>query len=142
MDISPHVALIGFLALMLIFLALVGLVYVIIGFLPSSPSADPQSVPSDERSPSTHNATSTRYIPSQSTRCLLAFATGLIWFMLWMIFTNDIVAKAFGCAGVSIAVLAIVILCARWLGRRFIRAKERPKTETCLRRGQFLPFAD
>ena len=46
MGISPGVALILFLVLGVIFLALAGLVYVFIGFFPS-PSADSQSVPSD-----------------------------------------------------------------------------------------------
>ncbi|WP_298256720.1 hypothetical protein [Bradyrhizobium sp.] len=87
MAISPGVALIVLLALGLIFLALVGLVYMIVGFFPSSPSGDPQSFPSDERSPSTQNDASTRHIPSQVNRWLLAFLTGVIWFLLWVIFT-------------------------------------------------------
>jgi hypothetical protein len=134
MGISPGVALILFLVLGVIFLALAGLVYVVIGFFPS-PSADAQSVPSDERFPSTRDDTSTPPIPPQFTRGLLAFSTAVIWFVLWVIFTNvllwkpkdsqlrNISAEAFGYASVSVAGLAIVIWCAVWLWRRFVQGK-------------------
>ena len=135
MGISPGVALILFLALGLIFLALAGLVYVVIGFFPSSPSGNLQSIPSDERSPSTQDDTSTRPVPPQFTRGLLAFSTAVIWLVLWVIFTNvllwkpkdsqlrNISAEAFGYAGGSVGGLAIVIWCAVWLWRRFVQGK-------------------
>ena len=132
--ISAGVALVLFLALGLIFLAVAGLVYVIIGFFPSSPSADYQSLRSDEPSPSRHNDTSTQYIPTKFlNRLHIAFVTAVIWFVLWVMFTNgldrgdtwgrNIVAEAFGYASVSVAALVIVVWCAVWLWRRFVRGK-------------------
>lgn len=137
MGVSAGAALTGLLALVLIFVALIGLIYMILGILPLPPSGDSQFAPCDEPSPSTQNDISTRYTPTKFlNRLHIAFFTGVIWFFLWVMFTHvlprsdtwrhNIVAQAFGYATVSVAALVIVVWCAVCLWRRFVRGKRTP----------------
>jgi uncharacterized RDD family membrane protein YckC len=134
--ISGGLALILLLVVGFIFLAMVGLAYLILQFLPS-PSDNPQQFPSkqDVRSPSAQDEALTRHMPSKESRWPHAIVAGVIWYALWVIYTNvlpllwrpngalhrNIVAEAFGFATASIVGLVGVTWCVVWLRERFVR---------------------
>jgi FtsH-binding integral membrane protein len=110
----------------LFLLAMIGVVYVVLGVLPPSPSGDPQLF-----APPKQNEPSTQHIPSKVNRALYAIFTGVTWFSLWVLFTRamsgtpgdkghrNILAEAFAYATTSMVVAAVTVWCARWLWRRF-----------------------
>ena len=123
--ISPSVALALLLALGFFLLALIGLIYMLLGALPSSPSGDPQLFPSKQEAPSTHS------VPSKASRVIYAILTGVVWFFLWILFANvmwntpgdkghrNIEAEAFGYATASLAGSFAAIWCGVWLWKRY-----------------------
>jgi hypothetical protein len=131
--LSPKVLIIVLPILGLFLLAMIGLVYFFLGAFPSSPSGDPQLFPSkqDARSPSKQDELSTQDIPSKVNRVLYAIFAGVIWFSLWVLFTNvmswtpgdkghrNILAEAFGYATTSMVGATVTVWCAMWLWRQF-----------------------
>jgi hypothetical protein len=122
--ISPSVALALLLTLGFFLLALIGLTYMFLGALPSSPSGDPQLFPLEQQTPSIHSD-----IPSKANRVIYAVLTGVVWFFLWVLFVNVMgnrpgdkaypLAEAFGYATASLAGSFAAIWCGVWLWKRY-----------------------
>ncbi len=128
MIVSPAALAIVLPILGLFLLAMIGVVYVLLGVLPSSPSGDPQLF---ARAPPKQDEPSSQHIPSNINRVLYAIFTGVTWLSLWILFTRamswtpgdkghrNILAEAFAYATTSMVVAAVTVWCAMWLWRRF-----------------------
>jgi hypothetical protein len=125
--ISPGVALALLLATGFLVLALIALIYMFLGVLPSSPSGDPQLFPAEQQKPSSRPE-----IPSKANRVIYAVLVGVLWFSLWVLFVNVIgnrlgegaslhLARAFGYATASLAGSFAAIWCGMWLWKRHKR---------------------
>ena len=125
MRVSPGLVLMFLLAVGIIFLVLTGLIYRLLGALPSSPSGDPQLFPLDQQMAPSH-----RVIPSKTNRKILAVLTGGVWFFLWLLFVNVLpnklgegpwtrLAKAFGYGTVILVGSLATIWCSVYLWKRF-----------------------
>jgi hypothetical protein len=123
--ISPGVALALLLALGFFLLALIGLIYMFLGALPSSPSGDPQLFPLEQQTPWVQIE-----IRSNANRAIYAVLTGVVWFFLWVLFVNVMgnrlgegaslhLARAFGYATASLAGSFAAIWCGVWLWKRY-----------------------
>jgi hypothetical protein len=124
--ISPNVALALLLALGFLLLAMIGLSYLFLGALPSSPSGNPQLFPLEQQTPPSSHCE----IPSKANRVIYAVLTGVVWFFLWVLFANVMgnilgegaslhLARAFGYATASLAGSFAAIWCGVWLWKRY-----------------------